>query len=444
MTNMENAIEVKNIKKKFKVYFDKGSSLKEKLLFRNRNRYEVRWVLNGISFNVKKGEAIGLIGHNGCGKSTTLKLLTRIMYPDDGSIEIRGRVSSLIELGAGFHPDMSGRENIYTNASIFGLTKKEIDDRMQDIIEFSELEEFLDNPVRTYSSGMYMRLAFSVAINVDAEVLLIDEILAVGDANFQAKCFNKLREIKANGTTIVIVSHSLGQIEQICDRTIWIQDGMIKSEGTPRSVHPEYMDFMGQKRQEIAEKEINKVVDSSQEEQTEKTPISGDIDLSATKIISSANESISDLENTSNDSGNNKRWGNGDARITKVTTYNVNKKLQSVYRTGETIFIKIDYELIKEIKNAVFGIGIFRSDGLQCYGTNTIIDKLPEFNLIKNGFAEIILNNVRLLPGIYMLDIAIQCDIGIAVDYYREAHKIEVYSVIEDVGVMRIDHQWTV
>ena len=196
----ENAIEVKDVTKKFKVYLDKGSQLKERLLFHERNRYEERWVLKGISFEVKKGEAIGLIGHNGCGKSTTLKLLTRIIYPDAGSIEMRGRVSSLIELGAGFHPDMSGRENIYTNAAIFGLTKKEIDARMDDIIAFSELEEFLDNPVRTYSSGMYMRLAFSVAINVDADILLIDEILAVGDTNFQAKCFNKLREIKAQGT----------------------------------------------------------------------------------------------------------------------------------------------------------------------------------------------------------------------------------------------------
>ena len=165
-----NAIEVKNVKKKFKVYLDKGSQLKERILFRSRNRYEERWVLDDVSFEVKEGEAIGLIGHNGCGKSTTLKLLTRIMYPDSGTIEMKGRVSSLIELGAGFHPDMSGRENIYTNASIFGLSKKEIDERMDDIIEFSEMEPFLDNPVRTYSSGMYMRLAFSVAINVNADI----------------------------------------------------------------------------------------------------------------------------------------------------------------------------------------------------------------------------------------------------------------------------------
>ena len=258
MIQNETAIEVNNITKNFKVYLDKGAQLKERLLFRKRNKYELRQVLKGISFTVKKGEAIGLIGHNGCGKSTTLKLLTRIMYPDTGTIKMNGRVSSLIELGAGFHPDMSGRENIYTNAAIFGLTKKEIDARLNDIVDFSELEEFIDNPVRTYSSGMYMRLAFSVAINVDADILLIDEILAVGDANFQAKCFNKLKEIKANGTTIVIVSHSLGQIEQICDRSIWIHEGLIRAEGPPKETDLEYLDFMGQKLQENTRKELAK------------------------------------------------------------------------------------------------------------------------------------------------------------------------------------------
>lgn len=239
-----NAIEVKNVTKSFKVYFDKGSQLKERLLFSKRNRYEERRVLDNVSFSVKKGEAIGLIGNNGCGKSTTLKLLTKIIYPDSGSIELSGRVSSLIELGAGFHPDMSGRENIYTNAAIFGLTRKEIDDRLEKIISFSELGEYIDNPVRTYSSGMYMRLAFSVAINVDADILLIDEILAVGDARFQAKCFKKLQEIKAAGTTIVIVSHSTDQVEQICDRTIWIRKGKIAGNGETGEVIQEYMEWI--------------------------------------------------------------------------------------------------------------------------------------------------------------------------------------------------------
>lgn len=240
----QNAIEVRNVTKAFRVYLDRSNNIKDFIIHGKRRKFEYRQVLRGISFDVKKGEAIGLIGHNGCGKSTTLKLLTRIIYPDSGTIEIKGRVSSLIELGAGFHPDMSGRENIYINASIFGLSKKEIDSRVEEIIRFSEMEEFIDNPVRTYSSGMYMRLAFAVAINVDAEVLLIDEILAVGDLAFQKKCFRKLKEIKANGTTIVIVSHALGQIEEICEKSYWIDEGLIRMSGKPEDVHAAYIDFM--------------------------------------------------------------------------------------------------------------------------------------------------------------------------------------------------------
>lgn len=229
----ENSIELVNVKKKFKIYADKGNSMKDKMLFWKRNQYEDHWVLDDISFSIKKGEAVGLIGSNGCGKSTTLKLINKIMYPTDGKVKVNGRVSSLLELGAGFHPDMTGRENIYTNASIFGMTKKEIEEKIDDIIAFSELDEYIDNPVRTYSSGMYMRLGFSVAINVRADILLIDEILAVGDMSFQKKCFKRLKEIKNAGTTIVIVSHALGQIEQICDRCIWIDHGKISKIGKP-------------------------------------------------------------------------------------------------------------------------------------------------------------------------------------------------------------------
>lgn len=257
MAENKTAIVVKDIEKKFKVYLDKGSSLKERILFRNRNAYEERKVIDGVSFEVAKGEAVGLIGHNGCGKSTTLKLLNRIMYPDKGSIQMNGRVSSLIELGAGFHPDMSGRENIYINASIFGLTKKEIDEKIDDIIAFSELEQFMDNPVRTYSSGMYMRLAFAVAINVNADILLIDEILAVGDSNFQNKCFHKLLELRKEGITIVIVSHSLAQIESICDRTIWLHEGKIREDGPCKIVHEEYDTYMRKQELEKYKKQVH-------------------------------------------------------------------------------------------------------------------------------------------------------------------------------------------
>ena len=247
LDDKEFAIVLKNVKKSFKVYRDKKRDLKERLLFFGQNKYETHEVLKGINIEVRKGEAVGFIGRNGCGKSTTLKLLSRIMYPDSGTVTMRGRVSALIELGAGFHPDMTGRENIYINAAIFGLKKKEIDKRIQSIIDFSELGEYIDTPVRTYSSGMYMRLAFSVAINVDADILLIDEILAVGDETFQNKCFKRLDEIKNEGTTIVIVSHALGMIERMCDRTYWIEDGRILESGIPKEVHEHYLASLSQK-----------------------------------------------------------------------------------------------------------------------------------------------------------------------------------------------------
>lgn len=238
----EYSIIVENVYKTFNVYLDKANTIKEKLLFLfSRNKKQKREVLKGISLKIKKGEVVALIGTNGSGKSTLLKLLTKIIYPNKGKIETNGKLTSLLELGAGFHPDFSGRENIYFNASIFGLTKKEIDSRLEDIIEFSELKDFIDSPVRTYSSGMYMRLAFSVAINVDADILLIDEILSVGDEHFQNKCFKKMLELKKQGKTMVFVTHSMGTVKKLCNRAIWLKDGLIKMDGDTEKVVDEYI-----------------------------------------------------------------------------------------------------------------------------------------------------------------------------------------------------------
>lgn len=234
-------IKVENVYKTFDVFFDKANSLKEKLLFWNRNNKDKREVLKNINLTIKKGEAVALIGVNGSGKSTLLKLMTKIIYPNKGKVETYGKLTSLLELGAGFHPDFSGRENIYFNASIFGLTRKEIDNRLQQIIEFSELEKFIDNPVRTYSSGMFMRLAFAVAINVDAEIFLVDEILSVGDQHFQEKCLNKLKQLRDEGKTMVFVTHSLDSVRQLCNRAVWLHNGEIKIDGKPEEVIEEYL-----------------------------------------------------------------------------------------------------------------------------------------------------------------------------------------------------------
>ncbi|MDR0286919.1 MAG: ABC transporter ATP-binding protein [Clostridiales bacterium] len=405
-----NTIIVSDIKKSFKVFFDKSPTLKEKMIFRNRNRHENREVLRGVSFTVENGEAVGLIGENGSGKSTLLKLLSRIMFPDDGEIIMHGRVSSLIELGAGFHPDLSGRENIYTNASIFGLKKDEIDSRLRTIIDFSELGEFIDNPVRTYSSGMYMRLAFSVAINVDADILLIDEILSVGDASFQSKCFDKLREIKKNGTTIIIVSHSLGQIEQFCDRSIWLEQGVIRLEGKPYEVHPFYIDFMNEKRQEHI------ALDGS-------API---------EIVEQKPQSV-----------DNKRWGNKAVEIVDVSLHKEDGREADSFATGAYMEIRIKYRLNDEkVKTPEVGIAIFRNDGLICYGTNTNVERVKDYVLKSEGQISFYIDNMSLLQGEYLIDTAFHDENEFPYDYWREAISFKVFTAVNDIGTSRLSHKW--
>ena len=256
MRNSDNAIEVTHVTKTFKVVYDKAQTFKEKIIHFGPHKEETHLVLDDISLDIKKGETVALIGTNGCGKSTLLKMMTKILYPNKGKIEIDGKLTSLLELGAGFHPDFTGRENIYFNSAIFGLTREEIEGRIPDIIEFSELGEFIDNPIRTYSSGMYMRLAFSIAINVDAEVLLIDEILAVGDQHFQEKCYAKLEELRDSKKTIVIVSHSLDVVRSLCNRAVWIYKGKVKMDGEPFEVVESYLDQINQDFIEKSAEEI--------------------------------------------------------------------------------------------------------------------------------------------------------------------------------------------
>ncbi|MBQ9827767.1 MAG: ABC transporter ATP-binding protein [Lachnospiraceae bacterium] len=430
-------ISAYNLQKYFKIFFDKGNQLKEKLLFRKRSRYEIHEVLKGINFEIRKGEAWGLIGQNGCGKSTTLKLLTRIMYPDGGEVHVNGRVSSMLELGAGFHPDMSGRENIYTNASIFGLSKKDIDERLDDIIAFSELGKYIDNPVRTYSSGMYLRLAFSVAINVNAEILFIDEILAVGDANFQAKCFNRLREIKAQGTTIVIVSHNLGQIEQICNKTLWLEDGKVREAGPPRIVHPKYLAYMGQKRQESIERE-------KAEKKKKEEAARAKAQAKGKEPPKKKEEPKAVPDDKRKWEGYKNRWGTREIEMTKIRVTNKDGVEQSVFRQGDDMKIIVDYQVNSPCENVDMGFGIFRVDGLNIYGTNTRLERVPEFNITKSGQAVIDLYDLQLLPGQYIIYLALEGDMSKSIDFYRDVTTFEMYSVTGDIGTVRIKHNFNI
>ena len=391
------AIEIHDLTKKFRIYADQGRSLKEKTLSAKRRKYEERTVLDGISLTVEQGEAIGLVGKNGCGKSTLLKLMSRILYPEEGSVRLNGRVSSLIELGAGFHPDMTGRENIFTNASIFGLTHKEIEERLDEIIAFSEMQEFIDNPVRTYSSGMYMRLAFSVAIHVGADILLIDEILAVGDAAFQAKCFERLMEIKAAGTTIVIVSHSMAQLERICDRTVWIDSGKIRMEGAPNEVHPAYLDFMGQRRQ------LSAPVQAAAAEEKKDTP----------------------------------------AKWTEICLLNEQGERITTFRTGDTVILQMTYEADPEqTEEALIGLALYRADKALCYGTNTQRERMQPFRLKKRGTIRCTFSPMNLIAGTYWFDVALRRMDMFAYDYAAQAVRFTVYNTIDETGVARLAHSW--
>lgn len=467
----QNVIEVHDVEKQFKIYSDRGRQLKDYFSTRGRNKYELRQVLRGISFEVKKGESVGLIGRNGSGKSTTLKLLSKIIRPSRGTIEIRGRVSSLLELGAGFHPDLSGRKNIYMNASIFGLTKGEIDHRIGDIIRFSELEDYIDNPIRTYSSGMYMRLAFAVAINVDADILLIDEILAVGDISFQTKCFEKLQEIKAAGTTIIIVSHSLDQIEKICDKSIWIEDGKIRLSGKPREVHQEYLYAMEQERLrkyeqqhigETAVKEIDIEDDAEEDAQTGaneteemKTEATKTEEINTEGTKTEDTETASLLDGIKTEPGElvnllyrtdpkAKRRGNKKVVFKCLNVLNGAGRQSIIFTTGDKMFVYLKMQSEMEKVNGTVGIVFFRDDGLYCYGTNTFIEyqRIVDLGGTKELLVEI--ERIMLLPGKYYLTVGMHDDKTAAVfDQIDDAISFQVMDCKGDIGVCRMDTVWT-
>ena len=419
-------IGVSEVTKSFHISSDRRYTLKERVIHRNAKKSVIHEVLKGINLEIKSGETVALIGQNGSGKSTLLKLLTGIMYPDKGNIQIKGKVSSLLELGAGFHPDFSGKENIYNNASIFGLSKKEIDQRYDKIVAFSELEEFIDAPVRTYSSGMYMRLAFSVAINVDADVLLIDEILAVGDTNFQKKCLDMIRHLKSRGVTIVIVTHDMGSVERICDRAVWLVDGVIRAQGKPREIIDMYLINMDEKADQLIRKE--KIRDN----------LSNDVSQGETEFIQKEPSIKTDLTEYS-PSGEKIRWGNSAVIITGVDFLDERELGSSLLMAGTHVTIRIYFRVVQHVESLVFGIAIKDNLDNQCLATNTDIRHVSMHEYVSDEARsyqiDFSFNHFDLAKGNYTLDVAAHSIEGTPYDYQLARYSFMISSSYADAGV---------
>jgi ABC-type polysaccharide/polyol phosphate transport system ATPase subunit len=371
--------------------------------------------LDGVSFEVPRGSTFGVIGENGSGKSTLLKLLAGITKPTRGEVNVAGRISALIELGAGFHPEISGRENVAINGIMLGLSRREVDERFEQIVRFAELEEFIDAPVKTYSSGMYVRLGFAVAIHVDPEILLVDEVLAVGDEAFTRKCLDKIGELRRAGRTIVLVTHSLGLVEKMCDEALWLRRGKVADKGDPRRIVDAYLTYVaGGEDALLAEaREAEERVGEAAPSEPETAP-----------------------------GYREGRWGSRAAEITRVRLLDAQGRERHVYVPGESLTIAVAITAQQPLEDFVFGVGLFDTDGRAVYGTNTHLEEhLPE-RLEGSGEVRFVLEDLQLVEGTYLLDVAVHMRDGTPYDYHRGQHTIRIKSRVKDVGVYRPAHHW--
>jgi ABC-type polysaccharide/polyol phosphate transport system ATPase subunit len=380
--------------------------------------HETFTALQGVSFEVPKGTTFGVIGENGSGKSTLLKLLAGITKPTRGTLHVDGRISALIELGAGFHPEISGRENVAINGIMLGLSRQEVDERFAEIVAFAELERFIDAPVKTYSSGMYARLGFAVAIHVDPEVLLIDEVLAVGDEAFTRKCLDKIGEFRRRGKTIVIVTHSLGLVEKMCDDVLWLRRGTVADRGDPRRVVDAYLTYVAGGEEALLAREV--VAEPGAAPPPEAPP-------GADQAPHGYREG---------------RWGGREVEITAVRLLDARGQERHVYVPGEALTVALDVEARAAVDDFVFGVGVFTADGVQVYGTNTHLEEYVPRRLAGAGGVRLVLEDVRLVEGTYLLDVAAHRRDGTPYDYHRGLHTFRVKSRVKDVGVYRPHHRW--
>lgn len=410
------AIRVEGVSKAFRVHTGKNVTLKEKVLYARRARYREFVALQDVSLTIAKGTTVGLLGVNGSGKSTLLKLVSRILYPDSGTIQVRGKVSSLLELGAGFHPDFTGIENIFLNGSLMGLSKKEIQFKLDEIIDFSELGDFIREPIRSYSSGMYMRLAFSVAVAVDPEILLIDEILAVGDAAFQAKCMDRLRWLQNQNRTIVIVTHDTGVIERFCDRAAWLHNSRLVMDGDPSECAQRYL----QQSFHSASEGASVMSFDRVEETPEETHFAakGDVRL---------------LED---------RIGTHDVFFSEIT---VRSSLgEGIIRPGDRLTVTMAVHCQTAKKDVVFGVIIETEDEILLYGTDTKIDLTGPRNFNAGDEVQVVLElqEFSLAPGTYHVNARIFTEGGEPQDIWPRCASLTVVAEAREVGYVRMGHTW--
>lgn len=385
-----------------------------------------------VSFTVPAGRTLGVIGRNGSGKSTLLKLVAGITKPSEGQLTVRGRISALIELGAGFHPEISGRENVFINGIMLGLTKKEITKRFDEIVDFAEMREFIDAPVKTYSSGMYMRLGFAVAIHVDPDVLLVDEVLAVGDEGFTHKCLDKFAEFKRRGKTILLVTHSLGLVERFCDEALWMDAGAMKAMGDPKRVVGAYIT-------DVESTEEQQLAASDAKAQETAQAVSPDEPASAVLPDNPLETATGPADMFRATEG---RWGSREIEITDVALVGADGERAHVFHSGERLDVKLQLRAPMAIDDFVVGIGIFNAEGVCCYGTNTNIEELEGERIHGDAEAVFSIESLDLVEGTYKLDVAIHKTDGYPYDYHRLLHTFRVKSRTKDVGIYRPKHAW--
>ena len=435
---MTKAIEVVSASKVYRRFSHRKqfSTLKSALLSRSLIRDlrpdETFSALRNVSFTVPKGQTLGVIGRNGSGKSTLLKLVAGITKPTTGTVRVDGRISALIELGAGFHPEISGRENVFINGIMLGLTKREITRRFDEIVDFAEMADFIDAPVKTYSSGMYMRLGFAVAIHVDPEVLLVDEVLAVGDEGFTHKCLDKFAEFKRRGKTILLVTHSLGLVERFCDEALWLDAGQMKGMGDPKRVVGAYVTDVGtSEEKQLAAgdaKAQESVATVSPDEPVSAVPPARPID---------AAEAPADMFRATEG-----RWGSREIEITDVQLVGPGEAAGHVFQSGQPLTVRIALRAPVEREDFVIGIGVFNAEGVCCYGTNTSLEDLKSVRIAGDAEARFTIDSLDLVEGTYKLDIAVHKFDGYPYDYHRLLYTFRVKSRTKDVGIYRPKHRW--